>query len=108
MSLISRATWLAVVMAGTSACAVGEADPDVRESPAATTAAVQELGGIASFCGQSPTSITYWASQWQSEIMDADGVIGGCEFDASCLPSCWGGTSNWTTWAGPLIQCPCH
>ena len=105
MSLISRATWLATLLAGMTSCAVGAAEQEVRESPAPV---VQELGGTASFCGQSPTSISYWATQWQLEIMDADGLIGGCTYDESCLPSCWGGTSDWTTWGRPLIQCPCR
>lgn len=107
MSVILRSLSLAMVFAltGSSGCGVSTEDPGVRDSPSSAS----ERESIAALsCGQSPTSITYWASQWQRDILDADGVIGGCDFDASCLPSCWGATSDWTTWAGPLISCPCR
>lgn len=107
MSAISRSISLAILMAGVSGCA---AQPEEHEAAASWPLLVVDRAPVStpSFCGQSPTSITYWASAWQRDILDADGVIGGCQFDAACLPSCWGATSDWTTWAGPLIQCPCH
>lgn len=107
MSVISRSLLLAIVLAvaGSSGCGVSTDDPGGRVPP---SSAAERESITALSCGQSPTSITYWASEWQLDVMDADGVIGGCDFDASCLPSCWGATSDWTTWAGPLISCPCR
>jgi len=108
MTKISWSTSLAILLAGVSGCAVNAEEHAVVESRSLGAIGQEPAPETALSCGQSPTSITYWASSWQLEIMDADGVIGGCEFDASCLPSCWGATSNLTSWAGPLFECPCR
>ena len=107
MRVMARSISLAIgcALAGLSGCGLVE---DRGADNAAPGVPEQTSTNTAYFCGQSPSSITYWASQWQLEIMDADGVIGGCDFDAACLPSCWGGSSNWTSWSGPLISCPCR
>jgi hypothetical protein len=98
---------MAMLLAGLSSCAIN-ADDDTAVAASPLAADNPTPDGIALSCGQGPTSITYWASEWQLEILDADGVVGGCEFDASCLPTCWGQATDWTTWGGPLIQCPCR
>lgn len=105
MNMISRGVLLAILVAGMSGCV----NPDERDVRAGRPDVPDRVSTTRAYsCGQSPTSITYWASAWQRDIFDADGVIGGCDFDQSCLPSCWGATSDWTSWAGPLIDCPCH
>jgi hypothetical protein len=103
---MSRSLSLAIVFAVTGVISCAVDDREGRDSQSSIPE--QESASAAYSCGVSPTSITYWASEWARDVIDADGMIGGCVFDESCVPSCSGGTSDWTSWSGPLIQCPCH
>ena len=105
MRVISRGVSLAILLAGVTACTGQAVDREAFDVQPLST--IKEMPEAIASCGASPSSITYWATERQRDVLEEDGVVGGCEFDQACLPTCWGSTTQWTTWSRPLIQCPC-
>jgi len=102
MNVLSSGVVSVMLLAG--ACTGPVLEEEV-ESPLASIEDTPE--GIAATCGVSPSSITYWATEAARDVFDENGLIGSCVYDAACLPSCWGTTSQWSSWSRPLIECPC-
>lgn len=116
---ISGGAWLSLAMAMTACAAAPSADtelvederpPAARSAREATRSAAQFEAppGLAGSCGALPSSLVYWASAWQRDIVDVAGATGGCVYDDPCMPRCWGTPSPWLSWAGPLVECPCR
>jgi hypothetical protein len=116
---ISGGAWLWLAMATTACAATPSTEADIvdddrpfelhRSADRARSAAqFAAPPGLAESCGALPSSLVYWASAWQRDIVDVPGAVGGCVYDDPCMPRCWGTPSPWLSWAGPLVECPCR
>ena len=104
MNVLSRGVLLVGFLAGVSAC-TAQGDQETSE-PQMLTSIDETPEAAAATCGVQPRILTFWASEWQRDIMDVDGIVGDCTADNACVLTCWGDATRWTSWRG-LVQCPC-